>query len=435
MEVRTRFAPSPTGFLHLGGARSAIFNYLFTKKNSGKFILRIEDTDIERSKKECEEDIIKSLKWLGIEWDEFYRQSERKEIYKSYLNMLLENGNAYISKEGDGTQDKKDVIRFRNPGKKIKFQDLIRGEVEMETEDLGNFVIAKDELSPLYHFAAVVDDAEMKITHVIRGEDHIPNTPRQILIQEALGFERPHYAHLPLILGSDRSKLSKRHGAKSTFTYAEEGYLPEAFFNFLALLGWHPADDKEILSREELINIFELKRVQKGGAVCDFEKLNWFNREYIKKLSARELSERVKVFMPAGFDQNRYDIEKVVNLARERMNKLSDIVTEMDFIFKLPAYDKELLKWRGKEDSNKVREVLEYASGILNAVPPEEFSKNNIEKLVMPYADEKGRGEVLWPLRVSLSGKMSSPGPFDIIEVLRKEETLRRIREAIEKIQ
>ena len=241
MEIRTRLAPSPTGFLHIGTARTALFNWLFTRKNNGKLFLRIEDTDKERSKIEFEEDIKESLSWLGINWDEFLRQSDRKEIHAKYITKLLETGAAYVSKDepayrtGRG-EGKGEVIRFKNPGKKVKFNDVIRGDIEFETKDLGDFVIAKDIQTPLYHLAVVVDDADMKISHVIRGDDHISNTPRQILIQEALGFLRPQYAHIPLILGKDRSKLSKRDGAEAVADYRKMGYPPEAMFNFLGLL-------------------------------------------------------------------------------------------------------------------------------------------------------------------------------------------------------
>jgi len=268
-EIRTRLAPSPTGLLHVGNARAGIFNFLFAKKSGGKFILRIEDTDIERSKPEYEEDAKAAMRWLGLNWDEFYRQSDRKEIYSHHIKKLLENGSAYVSKEEVGNL--KEVIRLKNPGSIVKFDDIIRGHIEVDTKDLGDFVIAKDEKTPLYHLAVVIDDFEMKISHIIRGEDHISNTPRQILIQEALRCPTPKYAHLPLILGSDRSKLSKRHGADALSEYKKLGYLPEAMFNFLALLGWHPEDDREIFTKEELIeqlkqnDVIELKLTEKAN--------------------------------------------------------------------------------------------------------------------------------------------------------------------------
>ena len=273
-KVAVRMAPSPTGNFHVGGARTALFNFLFARKNNGKFILRIEDTDKERSKKEFEDDIFESLEWLGLKYDEFYRQSERGEIYKNYVEKMLNNDSVYEA------EDK--VIRFRNPNKKVKFNDLVRGEIEFDTTELKDFVIAKSADEPLYHLAVVIDDCESGITHVIRGEDHISNTPRQILIQEAIGAPRPLYAHLPLILTQDRSKLSKRkHGESvSLGYYRDKGYSPEAVINYLALLGWNPGTEQEIFTLEELINVFDLARVHKGGAIFDEKKLAWVNRKH-----------------------------------------------------------------------------------------------------------------------------------------------------------
>ena len=324
-EVRTRFAPAPTGLLHLGGARTALFNYLFAKKYQGAFVLRIEDTDIERSKPEYEKDIIESLKWLGIEWNEFYRQSERQKIYAQYLKKLLEEDKAYycfcseeeleaqrqyqlsigeaprysgkcagLSPEevekfkADG---KPAVIRFRVPAKKIEFNDLIRGKLEFDTSLFGDFVIAKNLTSPLYNFACVVDDFEMKISHVIRGEEHISNTPKQILLQEALNFPSPQYAHLPMILAPEKTKLSKRHGAMGISEFKKEGYLPEALVNFIAFLGWNPGGEREIYSMSSLIKEFSLEKVQKSPAVFNIKRLNFLNGFYIRQKSVEKLTE------------------------------------------------------------------------------------------------------------------------------------------------
>jgi len=317
-EIRVRIAPAPTGFLHIGLARTAFFNYLFAKKYQGIFILRIEDTDRERSKPEYEKDIMEGLKWLGIEWDEGpdiggdygpYRQSEKKEIYAKYLKKLLDENKAYhcfCSEEeleaqrqyqlsiGEAprysgkcaslpkevvekylTEGKPWVLRFRIPGKKIEFEDLIRGKVEFDTSLMGDTVIAKNLFTPLYNFACVIDDFEMQVSHVIRGEDHISNTPKQILLQEALGFPQPKYAHLPLILGPDRTKLSKRHGAISVSEYKREGYLPEALINFMAFLGWNPGGEREIYSLASLIKEFSLEAVQKSGAIFNIKRLDF----------------------------------------------------------------------------------------------------------------------------------------------------------------
>jgi len=276
-QVVVRMAPSPTGNFHVGGARTALYNFLFAKKNNGKFILRIEDTDKERSKKEFEDDILESIEWLGFKYDELYKQSERGEVYKKYIEKMLVDGLVYESEE-----EGKKLIRFKNPNKKIKFNDIIRGEIEFDTTELLDFVIAKSVDEPLYHLAVVIDDFESGITHVIRGEDHISNTPRQILIQEAIGAPRPLYAHLPLILAPDRSKLSKRkHGESVSLDfYREKGYSSAAVINYLALLGWNPGTEQEIFTLEELIEVFDLARVHKGGAVFDEKKLAWVNRKH-----------------------------------------------------------------------------------------------------------------------------------------------------------
>lgn len=272
--VVVRIAPSPTGKFHLGSARTALFNFLFARQHGGKFILRIEDTDRDRSKKEFETDIIENLKWLKLDYDGFYRQSERGELYKKYLKKLIDDGHAYI--------DEENVIRFKNPNKKVKFSDLIRGEIEFDTTELLDFVIAKSLDEPLYHLAVTVDDHEMGVTHVIRGEDHISNTPRQILIQEAVGAQRPIYAHLPLILAPDRSKLSKRkHGESVSLDYyREKGISAAAIINYLALLGWNPGTEQEIFTLEELIRVFDLAKVNKAGAMFDEKKLAWVNRKH-----------------------------------------------------------------------------------------------------------------------------------------------------------
>ena len=429
-EIKTRFAPSPTGLLNFASVRTALFNYLFAKKNNGKFALRIEDTDKERSKKEFEDDIVSGLKWLKLDWDEFLRQSDRLDLYKKYLKKLVDDGYAFVSTEEEGAR--KEVIRFKNPGGRIHFDDLIRGRVEMDLTDLGNFVIAKDFNEPLYHVAVVVDDFETGITHVIRGEDHISNTPRQILIQRAIGAVQPIYAHLPLLLGKDKSKLSKRHGAEPLSAYREKGYITHAILNFAGLLGWHPVDEREILSLDELIGLFSIERVQKGGAVCDFEKLNWFNREYIKRLSLDELAAMAMEYISSDYYSGKYDLNKILSLARERMNNFSEINDQFDFVIQLPSFEKDLLRWKGKGGFKEIKKRLVTVLEILSETDKKEFSKETTERLIMPYAQKEGRGEVLWPLRVALSGKAASPSPFEIMDILGQEETILRIQKMIE---
>ena len=331
--IVTRFAPSPTGSLHLGGARTALFNYLVAKKYNGQFILRIEDTDRERSRSEYEQNILDGLSWLGLSYDIFARQSERTDVYNEHLEKLVALDKAYISKETSESENgRSEVIRLRNSGKKITFHDEIRGDISFDTEELGDFIIAKSMHEPLYHLAVVVDDNLMGVTHVIRGEDHISNTPRQMLIAEAIGAQIPTYAHLPLILAPDRSKLSKRHGAISVTEYREMGYLPEAIVNFLALLGWSPqggGSNNEVLFFDDLIERFDLSRVGKSGAIFNIEKLNWINREHLKRLPKENIIEKIENALPGKLrafpEWSRDRLLKIIPLLIERIVKFSDI--------------------------------------------------------------------------------------------------------------
>jgi nondiscriminating glutamyl-tRNA synthetase len=391
-KVVVRIPPSPTGYFHIGRARTALFNYLFAKKNGGEIVFRIEDTDKERSKREYEEDIIESLTWLGITWDSGpFRQSERNDVYKKYIQKMLDEGTAYVSHEPEG--ENKEVIRFKNPSKTITFEDEVRGEISFETEELKDFVIARNIDDPLYHLTVVVDDHEMGVTHVIRGDDGISNTPRQILLQEAIGAKRPVYAHVPLILGADRSKMSARHGATSLRDFRAKGYLPEAMVNYLALLGWNPGTDQEIFTMEELISAFDLAKIQKGGAIFDEKKLDWVNKEHIKRLPPK---------------------------VQEEM-KLKE-VGELPYIQARPEIDIAKLSWKqdAKEDTRKHLEKVKTLVGDDDAI--------------MAYAQEVGKGSVLWPLRYALSGEEKSPDPFTLMQALGKEESIERIEKALELI-
>lgn len=433
-KIIVRFPPSPTGLLHVGGVRTALYNYIFAKQNSGKFILRIEDTDKERSKKEYEEDILDSLDWLGISFDnkgEVWRQSERTEIYRNKTQELIKKGSAYISQETEG--ENKEVVRFKNPGGKIKFQDLIRGEVEIDVGDLKDFVIAKNINEPLYHLTVVVDDLEMGVTHVIRGEDHIPNTPRQILILEALGGTRPVYAHLPLVLAEDKSKLSKRkHGESVSLKYyKEKGYEPEAILNFLSLVGWNPGTDKEIFTLEELIKEFDISKVQKKGAVFNIEKLNWVNKQHIQSSPREAQISKIKSQVEkTKFNQNPKleDItflEKFLDLLLERIHRWGEVEEllnsgEFDYLFEVPTLEPEKICWK-KQSKEEAKNNLE------------EIIKIIIEDAdqIMQYAERVGKGEVLWPLRYALSGKDKSPDPFSLMKILGEEESKNRVLAAI----
>ncbi len=489
-EVRTRIAPSPTGLFHIGSARTALFNYLFAKKQEGVFILRIEDTDQERSDAKFEKDIFESLKWLGIEWDEGpalasdqeytgnygpYRQRERLPLYAEYLKKLLAEDKAYycFCSEQDleaqrqyqmsqglaprysgkcASLDKKTVkkylaegkpavIRFRIQEEKVVFDDLIRGKLEFDARLIGDMVIAKNLENPLYNFAAAVDDYEMKISHVIRGEDHISNTPKQILIQEALSFARPLYAHLPLILGPDRNKLSKRHGAVSVMEFKKQGYLPEAIINFIAFLGWSPGDEnREIYSINSLIKEFSLEKVQKAGAIFNIKKLDFLNGFYIRQRSLEKLTELCLPYLAeAGLPEKEEAVPemtaKVISVCQERMKKLSEITELSDFFFKDKlAYDKDLLKWKEMSDK-EIKDSLKKLEKVLSKIKPEEWNEKNLENVLLSACEKaKDRGCFLWPLRVALSGKKSSAGPFEIAGILGKEKTLKRIKEALSKI-
>jgi glutamyl-tRNA synthetase len=438
-KIRVRIAPSPTGLFHIGTARTALFNFLFAKKNGGVFIVRIEDTDKERSKGEYEKNILEGLAWLDIKYDEFYRQSERTEIYRQYLEKLIKDGNAYVSKEAAGEGKRAEVIRFKNPNTSIAFDDVIRGRITFHTEELGDFVIAKDMDTPLYHLAVTVDDHEMGITHVIRGEDHISNTPRQILLLSALGAKIPKYAHLPLILAPDKSKLSKRHGSVSITEYKEAGFLPESLINFLAILGWSPqsrGEDTEIMELSELIEKFELEKVGKSGAIFDIKKLEWINRQYLKKIPQEKLSEIIKKELART---NATQIEDAVLLRAtpfimEKINVISDIspLTEGEFSFLVsqPVYGKEKLIWKG-ESEIKTKDNLTAVLKLLEGVNPNDFSAESIKEMIFPFADKEGRGGVLWPMRFSLTGKEKSPDPFTSAYLLGKDESVSRILSAI----
>jgi len=517
-KVRVRIAPSPTGLLHIGLARTALFNYIFAEKNQGNFILRIEDTDLERSKKEYEKDIIESLEWLGIKWDEFYRQSERMEIYERYIEKLLEENKAYycfcteeeleaqkqyqisigkaalysgkcrgLSKEeiNKNLKEKKPfVIRFKIPksSKKISFEDLIRGKIEFDSKLIGDFIISKGLKKPFYNFAAAVDDFEMKISHVIRGEDHISNTPKQILIQQALEFSHPKYGHLPLILGPDRNKLSKRHGATAISEYREKGYLPETLINFMAFLGWNPGTEREIYNIVSLIKEFSLENIQKGGAVFNIKRLDYLNGFYIRQKSDKKITELcIPYLMKAGlieqlgvdcpdgvncpetvplFEEKKPEFKikenkeiidfdylmKIVKIYQERLKYLSEIAELTDFFFKAQLeYDKSLLRWKDMADK-EVYNALDRLEKILSKIENKDFNKENLEKILMLEAEQigpeaqqagygvKDRGYLLWPFRVALTGKKASAGPFEIAEILGKEKALKRVGEAREKL-
>lgn len=491
--VRVRIAPSPTGFFHVGTARTALFNYLFAKKYGGAFVVRIEDTDAQRSEKRFEEDILSGLEWLGISFDEGpiahardqkpktknqdyageygpYRQSERGDIYARSLRALLDGNKAYhcfCTKEeldaqkeymrasgfapkyagrcselapDDSARKHKEgmpsVVRFRTEARRLSFHDMVKGKIEIDTGLIGDFVIAKNTQEPLYNFAAAVDDGLMRITHVIRGEDHISNTPKQILIQEALGFASPAYGHLPLILAPDKSKMSKRYGAVAVAQYRAQGYLPEALVNFMAFLGWNPGGEREIFSLAELEKEFDIAKLQTANAIFNMQKLDWFNAHYIRQKSPQELALLCAPYLPAGAGQGpgADRLEKVVALEKERLKKLSDIKDIADFFFAEPEYPSDLLVWK-KSTKEKIVESLPAVRAALTGISDGEFATARIKTaLASAAAGRFSNGEIYWPLRVALSGKEFSPGPAEIAEILGKEETLARVQRAIIKL-
>lgn len=469
--IRTRIAPSPTGWLHIGTARTALFNYLFARRQGGTFVLRIEDTDIERSEQKYEKDIFEALNWLGIAADESpeqggeygpYRQSERSASYRPYLEELLTSGQAYYCRhteaeleaekkhlmasgrnsvhacqyrDGGAAPSAGSIIRFKTPaGRTLAFNDLIRGDISFGSDLVGDFSIAKDLATPLYNFAVVIDDHEMRISHIIRGEDHISNTPKQILLAEALGFELPFFAHLPLILGPDRAKLSKRHGATAIREFREQGYLAEALVNFMALLGWNPGGDREIFSMHELVRHFDLAKVQKAGAVFNIAKLDWINGEYIRRAAEEKLVETIKAgkYLPGDFEVR--DIQGTLRVERLRLKKLSELAMPEKWYMKQPVkYEAALLCWKAMSDGEILRS-LETSRAIIEDIPDDSFSTKVLEERFLREIGEGDKGILLWPLRVALTGLSASPGPFEIMGELGKARTIERISQAVEKL-
>lgn len=436
--VVTRFAPSPTGLLHAGNYRTAVFAYLFAKHSNGKCILRIEDTDAARSKPEYEANIYEALSWLGLVTDEQYRQSEHRPRHRELLEKLIADGTAYLSKETPQKEgDREEVIRFKNPGGVVSFTDIIRGNITTDVTDLGDFIIARSFHEPVFHFAVVVDDADEQVTHVIRGGDHISNTARQILIQHALGLPTPYYAHLPLILDSNHKKLSKRTGARALTDYRDLGILPEALLNYLSFLGWNPGDNREYLSREELVAAFDLSRVQKGSAIFDETKLLSVNQHWMRTLSDDAFLAHLGMVV-----SEPEKMQKIIPLLKERARSFGEVremlASELSCLFVEPTLDEKQLRAKegmmmgGSDAKTALESLIEPIKSIPNGTSPE-----LIKSTLMPYADaaeakgKGGRGAMLWPLRYALSGKERSPDPFTLISILEVPEAISRIQKAI----
>ena len=432
-----RIAPSPTGNMHIGTARTSVFNYLLKEKYNGELILRIEDTDKRRSKVKFEKNILEGLKWLGVSYDKFIRQSEQLEIHKKYLRQLISEDKAYISKEKSKEEpdSEVEVVRFRNSNTDVIFNDSLRGEIKSNTRDLGDFVIAKDVNTPLYNFAVVVDDAVSGVTDVVRGDDHLSNTARQILIQRALGFKEPVYTHLPLILNKQKAKLSKRDGALSVLEYKDEGYLSEAMVNYLSLLGWNHKGDNDYLTYEELKNKFDFNGLNKSPSVFDETKLKSINKMHLMK---EDVDDFVKDVMGAF---KKYSLIKYfllhTRLKRAAQSLYGEIsvvgeVLEMvnsgrlNYIFSAGSIKRDKVFFKNMSES-ELRENLEnvisliFKFDIINDV-------KQIKKAFSDLIEKKGTGEILHPLRYSLSGEDKSPDPYSMIFVLGKKESIRRIQ-------
>ena len=435
--IVTRFAPSPTGLLHAGNYRTAVFAYLFAKHSGGTFVVRMEDTDAARSKPEYEANIHEALAWLTLPADQTYRQSEHRPRHRELLEKLIADGTAYVSKETPlAPGDREEVIRFKNPGGTVSFTDVIRGEITTDVTDLKDFVIARSFDEPVFHFAVVVDDADEGVTHVIRGGDHISNTARQILIQRALGLPMPLYAHLPLIFGTDHKKLSKRAGAKALTDYRDLGILPEALLNYLAFLGWNPGDDREYLSREELVGSFDLSRVQKGSAIFDEVKLLSVNQHWMRALSDDDFIAR------GDFGTITAEkLRKAVPLLKERAHTFAEaremLSGELSCLFTEPVLDRSRLVAKElPEHPGMTKIALESLLEPLKALSAD-VSAEAVKEALMPLANAEeakgkgGRGAVLWPLRYALSGQERSPDPFTLVAILGPREAISRVEKAI----
>ena len=480
-EVRVRFAPSPTGPFHIGGARSALFNYLLARKTGGKLILRIEDTDRERSTPESEENIKAALKWLGMDWDEGvdvggpngpYHQMERLDIYKKYTDKLLAEGKAYycyctdeeleeerqsLIKEGKmprymgkcrhlteeqiaqfKAEGRKPTVRFRVPAdQQILVRDMVRGDVVFDSNNIGDFVIVKSDGIPTYNYAVVIDDALMHITHVIRAEEHLSNTPRQCLVYDALGFKKPTFGHISLILGKDHTKMSKRHGDPSYEDLIAQGYLTDAVVNYVALLGWSPGGEREIYTMREMAEIFDIRGISKSPAIFDIEKLKYFNAEYIRAMSPDAFAKAAEPFIRRAVKNQRIDPAALAALLQQRTEVLTDIPEKLDFFDELPGYDTALyIHKKSKTDEAGSLEMLRKMLPVFEALP--DWNDESILAAMTGMAESCGckNAKVMWPVRIAAAGKAVTPGgAVEICRILGKDETLRRIRVGIEKLE
>jgi len=427
-KVRVRFAPSPTGYLHIGGARTCLFNWLHARANKGTFVLRIEDTDKVRSKKEYLDEILDSLKWLGLNWDELHFQSERFEIYRAYAKKLLDEGKAYLAEDGSG------AVILKMPQKIVEISDLIHGAIRFDTSLIKDQVLIKSDQSPTYNFACVIDDSEMNITHIIRGDDHISNTPKQIVIYEALGFKLPQFAHIPMILGEGGGRMSKRAGATAITEYRRMGFLSEALVNYLMLLGWSPGNNQEIISLKESGEKFNIADANKTAAAFNMDKLLWLNSQYIKNMDLEKLGAELKSFCEAekNPDQVPFDekeLPRVLKLYRERATTLIELRDAVNVFFKPTVVIDEAARQK------YLAQDLSREFGILKEkfLQITEFNAAATEVAFKAAVTECGitTKQLIHPLRVAVSGKTVGPGMFELLEALGQEKTIGRIDEVL----
>lgn len=484
--VRTRIPPSPTGMFHIGSLRTALYNYLYAKKHGGKFILRIEDTDRERFVEGATENIVETLEWAGLTPDEGpyiaedgtvqekgevgpYVQSNRLDIYTKHMDEFLEKGHAYhcfctkerldelrkvqqLNKQATGydghcrnlSKEEVDeklaantphVTRLRVPEGSTTFNDAVLGEITVQNHTIDDQVLMKTDGFPTYHFAVVVDDHLMGITHISRGVEWLPSTPKHVMMYDMFGWEKPIYAHQQLLVNEQKKKLSKRHGDVSVKDFVAKGYLKEALLNFVAFLGWNPGDEREMFTLEELVEVFDFAQMSKSPAFFNREKLDWYNKQYLMNLPVEVIAERaLPYFKEAGMDVSIEELSRILGLERGRVTTLAELPAALKFVFELPAYDAALVVWKkstaedAKTKLHEVADLLEYRAG--------EWTLEAIESDLRGWIAEKeyGAGDVLWPTRTALSGQKHSPSPFEIASVLGKEETLRRLRFAADNL-
>lgn len=492
--TRTRFAPSPTGYLHIGSLRNALYDYILAKQNNGDYILRIEDTDQKREVTGASKELIKTLLKIGLPHNEGpileknkiiekgnfgpYFQSKRINIYQKYAQQLVKEKKAYhcfcakerldqMRKEQQNkklapkydrhclnltdkeieekiSNNEKSVLRFKIPEiNEVICKDMVKGKVKFKTNDLDDFVILKSDSFPTYHLANIIDDHLMKITHVLRGDEWLPSLPKHLLLWQAFNWESPQYAHLPLLLNPDKSKLSKRQGDVAAEDYLNKGYLPEAILNFVALLGWNPGQgsEKEIFSMDELIEKFDINKVNKSGAVFNVEKLDWMNGLYIRKMNLDDLTKKCLPHLEKWFEENKIEnkratdhIKKIVQIEQERLKKLSDITQNIKFFFCDDLkYDSKKIVWK-KSNPKDTKKNLELSLELMNNISKQEFTKENLEQKFKELIEKEkiGAGDILWPLRYALTAEEKSPSPFEVAWTLGKDKSIERIRKTID---